>query len=72
MFFRVPSDLALQEDEEKTSFMTPFETYCYLRMLKGLRNAGPTFCRMMKEALKDRVDRNVLSYVNNIVITSKS
>jgi hypothetical protein len=31
------------EDEEKTSFITPFRTYCYLRMLEGLRNAGPTF-----------------------------
>jgi hypothetical protein len=25
-----------REDEEKTSFITPFGTYCYLRMLKGL------------------------------------
>jgi hypothetical protein len=32
---------------------TPFGTYCYLRMPEGLRNAGPTFCRMMKTALKD-------------------
>jgi hypothetical protein len=31
------------EDEEKTSFITPFGTYCYLRMSEGLRNAGPTF-----------------------------
>jgi hypothetical protein len=27
------------EDEEKTSFITPFGTYCYLRMPEGLRNA---------------------------------
>jgi hypothetical protein len=43
------------EDEEKTSFITMFGTYCYLRMLEGLRNVGPTFCRMMKVALKDQV-----------------
>jgi hypothetical protein len=30
------------EDEEKTSFITPFGTYCYLRMSEGLHNAGPT------------------------------
>jgi hypothetical protein len=30
------------EDKEKTSFITPFGTYCYLRMPKGLHNAGPT------------------------------
>jgi hypothetical protein len=31
------------KDEEKTSFITPFRTYCYLQMLEGLRNAGPSF-----------------------------
>jgi hypothetical protein len=59
------------EDEEKMIFITPFGTYCYLRMPEGLRNAGPTFCKMMKAALKDQVGRNVLSYVDNIVVASK-
>jgi hypothetical protein len=40
-------------------------------MSKGLRNAGPTFCRMAKAALKDQVGRNVLSYDNDIVVASK-
>jgi hypothetical protein len=39
-----------KEDEEKTIFITSFGTYCYMRMLEGLRNASPTFCRMMKAA----------------------
>jgi hypothetical protein len=60
-----------REDEEKTSFITPFGTYCYLRMLEGLHNVGPTFCRMTKVALKDQVDRNILSYVDDIVVASK-
>jgi hypothetical protein len=59
------------EDEEKPSFMTPCGTYCYLKISKGLRNAGPTFYRMMKAALKDQVGRNVLSYVDDIVVVSK-
>jgi hypothetical protein len=42
-----------KEDEEKISFITSFGTYYYMRMPEGLRNAGPTFCRMMKAALKD-------------------
>jgi hypothetical protein len=33
----------LCKEEEKISFITPFGTYCYLRMPEGLRNAGPTF-----------------------------
>jgi hypothetical protein len=60
-----------KEDEEKTSFITPFSTFCYLIMLEGLRNAGPTFCRMTKEALKDQVGRNILSYIDDIVIASR-
>jgi hypothetical protein len=42
-----------------------------MRMSEGLYNAGPTFCRMMKAALKDQVSRNVLSYVGDIVVASK-
>jgi hypothetical protein len=53
------------------SFITPFGTYCYLRNPEGLRNAGPMFCRMTKATLKDQVDRNVLSYVDDIVVASK-
>jgi hypothetical protein len=49
------------EDEEKTNFITPFGTYCYLRVPEGLCNAGPTICKMMKSTLKDQVGRNVLS-----------
>jgi hypothetical protein len=56
---------------EKTSFITPFGTYYFLRMAKGLRNVGPMFCRMTKAVLKDQVGKNVLSYVENIVIASK-
>ena len=29
-----------KEDKEKTSFTTPFRTYCYIRMPEGLKNAG--------------------------------
>jgi hypothetical protein len=32
-----------REDEEKTSFITPFVTYCYMRVPEGLRNTGPMF-----------------------------
>jgi hypothetical protein len=40
-------------------------------MPEGLRNAGLTFCRMMKAALRDQVGRNILSYVDNIVMARK-
>jgi hypothetical protein len=37
-----------KEDEKKTSFTTPFRTYCYTRMPKGLKSVGSTFARMTK------------------------
>jgi hypothetical protein len=40
-------------------------------MPEGLCNAGPTFCRMTKAALKDEVGKNVLSNVDDIVVASK-
>jgi hypothetical protein len=61
-----------RENEEKTSFITPFNTYCYLRVPEGLHNADPSFCRMMKATLKDQVGRMVLSYVDDIVVASKT
>jgi uncharacterized protein YjaG (DUF416 family) len=40
-------------------------------MPEGLRNAGPTFCRTTEAALKDQVSRNILSYVDDIVVVSR-
>jgi hypothetical protein len=60
-----------KEDEEKTSFITPFGTYCYLKMLKGLKNVGPIFCRMTKTILKEQMERNIFTYVDDIVVASK-
>jgi hypothetical protein len=38
---------------------------------EGMCNAGRTFYRMMKASLKDQIGKNVLSYVDDIVIASK-
>jgi hypothetical protein len=60
-----------KEDEEKTSFITSFGTYCYLRMPECLKNIGPTFCRMTKAILKEQMERNVFAYVDDIVVASR-
>jgi hypothetical protein len=60
-----------KEDEEKTSFITPFSTYCYLRMPEGLKNVSPTFCRMMKAILKNQMQRNIFTYVDDIMVASR-
>jgi hypothetical protein len=60
-----------KEDKEKIRFITPFDTYCYLRMPKGLKNAIPTFCRMTKAILKDQMQRNYFTYVDDNVVASR-
>jgi hypothetical protein len=41
-------------------------------MPEGLKNAGSTFSRLNKKVLEDQMGRNVFTYVDDIVIASKS
>jgi hypothetical protein len=59
-----------KEDDPKTSFITPSGTYCYLRMPKGLKNAGGSFSRMTTKVLHSQIGRNVLTYVDDIIVKS--
>jgi hypothetical protein len=60
-----------KDDEEKNSFITPFDTYSYMRMTEGLRNIGPTFYIMTKAALREQVGRNTFTYVDDIILANK-
>jgi hypothetical protein len=57
-----------KEDEEKTSFITPFETFCFVRMPDGMKNAGYTLSIMIAIVLHPQLRRNILSYVDYIVV----
>jgi hypothetical protein len=57
-----------KKDEPKTSFITPNDTYCYLRMPEGLTNASGSLSRMTSKALSSQLGRNVLTYVDDIII----
>ena len=59
-----------KEDEEKTSFITPFGTYCFVRMPEGLENIGQSFSRMTSRVLEPQLKRNILAYVDDIVVIS--
>jgi hypothetical protein len=61
-----------EEDKASTSFITPFGTYCFIRMPEGLKNAGSTFSRLIKKVLESQMGRNVFTYVDDIVVVSKS
>jgi hypothetical protein len=60
-----------KEDEPKTSFITSSGTYCYLRMPEGLKNAGGSFSRMTAKVLHSQIGKNVLTYVDDIIVKSK-
>jgi hypothetical protein len=60
----------VKEDEEKTSFITPFGTFCFVRMPEGLKNAGPTFTRMTMEVFKPQIGRNIQAYVDDLIVKS--
>jgi hypothetical protein len=59
-----------KEDEPKTSFITPSGTYCYLWMPEGLKNARGSFNRMIVKVLHSQIGRNVLTYVDDIIVKS--
>jgi hypothetical protein len=54
-----------EKDKKSTSFITPFGTYCFIRMLEGLKNAGSTFSRLTKTVLEGQVGRNIFTYVDD-------
>jgi hypothetical protein len=59
-----------KEDEPKTSFITPSGTYCYLRVPEGLKNARGSFSTMTAKVLHSQICRNVLTYVDHIIVKS--
>jgi hypothetical protein len=59
-----------KEDEEKTSFITPFGTFCFVRMPEGLKNVGPTFTRMTGEVFKPQIGRNIQAYIYDLIVKS--
>jgi len=58
------------EDEEKTSFITPFGTYYFVRMPEGLKNVSQSFSRTNSKVLEPQLKRNILAYVDDIVVIS--
>jgi hypothetical protein len=58
-------------DEEKTSFNTDRELYCYKMMSFGLKNAGATYQRLVKKMFQDQIGKNVEVYVDDMLVKSR-
>ncbi|XP_027181756.1 uncharacterized protein LOC113780142 [Coffea eugenioides] len=61
-----------QEDHEKTAFYTDQGVYCYTTMPFGLKNAETTYQRLVNQAFKSQIGRNVETYVDDILLKSQT
>ena len=56
------------EDQEKTTFTTPWGTFMYAKMPFGLMNVGATFQRAMDIAFAEEKDKYVVIYLDDITV----
>ncbi|KAA0052108.1 uncharacterized protein E5676_scaffold565G00210 [Cucumis melo var. makuwa] len=59
------------EDQEKTTFITLWETFCYKIMPFGLKNAGATYQRAMVTLFHDLMHKEIEVYVDDIIAKSR-
>ncbi|XP_071933903.1 uncharacterized protein [Coffea arabica] len=60
------------EDQEKTTFYTDRGTYCYTTMPFGLKNAGAMYQRLVNQAFKSQIGRNIEAYVDDVLLKSQT
>src|ERR1044072_7841742 len=58
-------------DEEKTTFMTPRENYCYKTMPFGLKNAGATYQRLMDKVFHRQIGKTMEVYVDDMIVKAE-
>jgi hypothetical protein len=56
------------DDEDKTTFITPHNIYCYKVMTFGLKNAGATYQKAIQKCLKTQIGKNAEAYVDDVVV----
>jgi hypothetical protein len=59
------------ESEEKIVFITPFEMFCYTKMVFGLKNRGATYQKGIHIFLETQTRENVEAYIDDVVVKSK-
>jgi hypothetical protein len=71
-FSRYNQIMVHPDDQEKTTFTTPWGTFMYAKMPFGLMNAGETFQRAMDIAFVDEKDKFIVIYLDDITVFSDS
>jgi hypothetical protein len=60
-----------ESDQLVTSFITPFEMYCYVTMSFGLRNAGAMYQRCMQHVFGEHIGPTIEAYVDDVIVKTK-
>jgi len=63
--------LVRQDDEDKTTFTTPWGTFMYTKMPFGPMNVGATFQREMDISFSEEKDKMVVDYLDDITVFSR-
>jgi hypothetical protein len=59
------------DDEEKTTFIMPFEIFCYTKMAFRLKNGGATYQKCVHTVLEGQIGWNIEAYIDDIVVKSE-
>jgi hypothetical protein len=54
-----------------TSFITPFDMYCYVTMPFGLWNIGATYQRCMQHIFGEHIGPTVEAYIDDTIVKTK-
>jgi hypothetical protein len=60
------------DDQEKTTFITPWGTFMYSKMPFGLMNVGEMFQRAMDIDFSHEKDKFIVIYLHDIIVYSVS
>jgi hypothetical protein len=60
------------DDMEKTTFITPWGTFCYKVMPFGLKNVGATYQRAMVTLFHDMMHKEIEVYVDDMIAKSQN
>lgn len=71
-FSRYNQVLVHPDDQDKTTFTTPWGTFMYSKMPFGLMNVGETFQRAMDISFSEEKDKFMVTYLDDITVYSKT
>lgn len=60
------------DDQDKTTFTTPWGNFMYVKIPFGLMNAGATFHRVMDIAFSNEIEHFIVIYLDDITAFSKT